>query len=394
MTEHPSGPRRLRRRHFRFVAGGVAGIMAVMAALAWAGTFTTSRPSPAAGSAAAAGTAGAPGTRAASNPNVPAPLAPGAQVAASPPAGTSPSLDIRAVLRAVEPAVVDITDFAAPSGGASRATGQGTGMILDAQGTVLTNAHVVSGATTLSVRPFGQSVIYQAKVLGVDTIDDVALIQIQNPGTLTPVTLGPSAGVQVGDPVVAVGNALGLSPGGPTVTSGIISALNRSLSTSTGTGAGTEHLTGLFQTDAPINPGNSGGPLVDASGKVIGMNTAVSTDGQNVGFAIPTDRITPVLDSLRKGATPSSTQGFLGVTLGPAASGGAQITQVLAGSPAATAGLLVGDVITAVNGVTTTSTSDAAAAISSTPAGAKVTLTIQRGGATQTVTATLGSKTA
>src|SRR5256884_2745842 len=268
-------------------------------------------------------------------------------------------------------------------GGTAR--GEGSGMVLDTQGNVLTNAHVVSGSTTVSVQVFGQSTVYQAKVLGTDATDDIAVIQIQNPGTLTPVKIGKSSGLQVGDPVVAVGNALGLSPGGPSVTSGIISALNRSLNT------GTERLTGLLQTDAPINPGNSGGPLVDSKGEVIGMNTAVSTDGQNVGFAIPVDRIAPLLDSLKKGTTPTSTQGFLGVSLQAAPSGGAQIAAVTAGSPAAAAGLQVGDVITAVNGQAVTTSADAADSISSNPPGSKVTLQFQRGGATQTVTATLAA---
>ena len=314
----------------------------------------------------------------------------------SPPAGAAPSLDIRAVLRHVEPGVVDITDFGqAPSASGARLTGEGSGMILDAQGTVLTNAHVVNGASTLGVQPFGQSTVYTARVLGVDPIDDVALIQIQDPTGLTPVALGSTAGVQVGDPVVAVGNALGLAPGGPTVTDGIISAIHRALSTDTGTGVGSEHLTGLIQTDAPINPGNSGGPLVDAAGTVIGMSTAVSTNGQNIGFAIPIDRITPLLTSLRTGAKAPSTQGFLGVNLGPATGGGpgGQITTVVAGSPAAGAGLRVGDVITAVDGAPVGDNASAADAISANPAGSTVTLKYQRGGVSNTVTVTLASRT-
>src|SRR5437879_5019085 len=123
--------------------------------------------------------------------------------------GTASALDIRAVLRAVEPGVVVITDFSGGSTGDTQASGQGTGMVLDTQGDVLTNAHVVTGATTLSVQVFGQPSIYQAKVLGVDTADDVAVIQIQNPRKLTPIPLGSSAGAQIGDPVVAIANALG-----------------------------------------------------------------------------------------------------------------------------------------------------------------------------------------
>ncbi|HMC07758.1 MAG TPA: trypsin-like peptidase domain-containing protein, partial [Actinomycetota bacterium] len=308
--------------------------------------------------------------------------------ATTPPSGTAPALDIRSVLRAVEPGVITISTTGPTGNFGGQSQGQGTGMVLDSQGNVLTNAHVVAGATTVNVQVFGQPTIYQAKVLGADTADDVAIIQIQNAGPLTPVPLGHSSGLQVGDPVVAIGNALGLSPGGPTVTSGIISGLNRSLS------ANNQRLVNLIQTDAPINPGNSGGPLVDAGGQVIGMNTAVSNDGQNVGFAIAIDRITPLVDSLKKGTVPSSNQGFLGVSIQNAPSGGAQITAVTPGSPATAAGLQVGDVITAVNGQAVATSAEAADAVASNPAGSKVTIKFRRGGASRTVTATLTSRPA
>ena len=363
-----------KRRWFPYTAGGIAGTAVAVVALAVTGGTPGGSPS---GSAA---------VTAARAPAV-AGKAPGqAGAQGTSPTGTASALDIRAVLRAVEPGVVVITDFTPGSTGDTQASGQGTGMVLDTQGDVLTNAHVVADAKTLSVQVFGQASISQAKVLGVDTADDVALIQIQNPGKLTPIPLGSSAGVQIGDPVVAVGNALGLAPGGPTVTSGIISGLGRSLSTNT------ERLTGLLQTDAALNPGNSGGPLADASGKVIGMNTAVSTDGQGVGFAIPIDKITPLVDQLKKGNTAARPQGFLGVSLSTATSGGAQITAVSAGTPAAAAGLAVGDVITSIDGQAITSSGDAADYITSQTPGTKVTIRYQRGGTTQTATATLGSK--
>jgi S1-C subfamily serine protease len=374
---HEARPARW-RRWLPYTAGGVAGTTVAVAVLAVTGVFAggTSGRSP-------SGRAPATAARA---PEVAgqAPGRAGAQGVA--PTGTASALDIRAVLRAVEPGVVVITDFSPGSTGDTQASGQGTGMVLDTQGDVLTNAHVVTGATTLSVQVFAQSSIYQAKVLGVDTADDVAVIQIQNPGKLTPIPLGSSAGAQVGDPVVAIGNALGLAPGGPTVTSGIISGIGRSLSTNT------ERLTGLLQTDAALNPGNSGGPLADASGKVIGMNTAVSTDGQGVGFAIPFDKITPLIDQLKKGNTAARPQGFLGVSLSTATSGGAQITAVSAGTPAAAAGLQVGDVITSIDSQAITSSGDAADYVTSQAPGTKVTIHYQRGGAAQTATATLGAK--
>jgi putative serine protease PepD len=225
-------------------------------------------------------------------------------------------------------------------------------------------------------------------VLAADTADDVAVIRIQRPGPLTPAPLGRSGGLQVGDPVVAIGNALGLSPGGPSVTTGIISGLNRSLSTNG------QRLTNLLQTDAAISPGNSGGPLADASGRVIGMNTAVSNDGQNIGFAIPIDRITPLIDSLKQGRVPASSQGFLGVNIQNAPSGGAQVVAVTPGSPAAGAGLRVGDVITAVNGQAVATSAEAADAVSSNPPGSKATIRFQRGGSTRTATVTLANRPA
>ena len=258
-------------------------------------------------------------------------------------------------------------------------------MVLDTQGNVVTNAHVVSGSSTVSVQVFGQSTVYQAKVLGTDTADDIAVIQIQNPGTLTPVKMGKSSGLQVGDPVVAIGNALGLAPGGPSVTSGIISALNRSLQTSG------ERLAGLIQTDAPINPGNSGGPLADANGQVIGMNTAVSNNGQGIGFAIPIDRITPLLESLKKGTVTTTKRGFLGVQITAAQSGGAQITAVTPNSPAAAAGLKVGDVIVAIDDQPVATNADAADTIGSLSPGTKVRIKYRRGSSTNTVTVTLAT---
>ena len=304
--------------------------------------------------------------------------------ATTPPTGVAPTLDIRSVLRAVEPGVVMIsTSVSGNLGGATQ--GEGTGMVLDTQGNILTNAHVVSGSTTASVQVYGQSTLYQARVLGTDTADDVAVLKIQNPGPLTPVKLGTSSGLQVGDPVVAIGNALGLAPGGPSVSSGIVSALNRSLQTSG------ERLSSLIQTDAAINPGNSGGPLADAQGQVIGMNTAVSNNGQGIAFAIPIDRITPLIDGLKKGTVTTTGRGFLGVQITAAPNGGAEITSVTPNSPASSAGLKVGDIIVAVNGQAVATNADAADAIGSLSPGSKVTLKYQRGSTANTVTVTLGA---
>jgi putative serine protease PepD len=379
-------PHGRKRRWLPYVAGGTAGLAVVGVILAVVGAFRTTAPQH-----VSTGTGGAAQA-------VPAQIAtstalPGVAGAPSPAAGTAPKLDVRAVLRAVEPGVVDITDYAAATGGAvAQPTGEGTGMILDGQGDVLTNAHVVNGGASYSIQPSGQTTVYAAKVLGVDATDDVAVMRIQNPGSLSPVPLGHSSSVQVGDPVVAIGNALGLAPGGPSVTQGIISALGRTLATDNGNG-GSEHLSGLIQTDAPINPGNSGGPLIDANAQVIGMNTAVSTQGQNIGFVIPIDRITPLISDLEQGTVPPSTQGYLGVGLQTPPSGtGAEIATVTSGSPAAFAGLQVGDVITAIDGQAVLSSDDAVQDISQYAAGTKVTITYTRGGTSHTATVTLGSR--
>ncbi len=190
--------------------------------------------------------------------------------------------DVQEILARVEPAVVSID--ADSNGGGSSAGGDvvesaGTGMILTPDGQVLTNNHVVDGATSVTVTLFGQTNALPAHVVGTDPGNDLALVQIDQASGLPTVTLGNSSQTRVGDSVLAIGNALALA-GGPTVTEGIVSAEDRSLSAVNDSGQ-TENLTGLLQTDAAINPGNSGGPLVDSSGKVIGMNTAVASRGRH-----------------------------------------------------------------------------------------------------------------
>jgi S1-C subfamily serine protease len=216
--------------------------------------------------------------------------------------GASVVGDVQAVLARVLPAVVSIETTGVARGVPFR--GAGTGMIIRASGVVLTNNHVISGARSITVTLFGQSVGYPARVIGALPSRDIALLQIEGVGSRLPtVALGDSATVEQGDGVLAIGNALGLA-GGPTVTEGIVSATDRSLVTTNESGTLTEHLTGLIQTDAPINPGNSGGPLVDAQAQVIGMNTAVATSpqgnapAQDVGFAISVDSIKPAIAAI------------------------------------------------------------------------------------------------
>ncbi len=214
--------------------------------------------------------------------------------------------DIQAVLAKVEPAVVSIETTGSRHGGT--VVGAGTGMILTADGQVLTNNHVIAGASSLTVTLFGQSDLLPAKVIGTDPSQDLALIQIEGQHGLPTVELGDSNRALVGDNVLAIGNALALS-GGPTVTEGIVSSTDRSLAATSDLTGKLENLSGLIQTDAAINSGNSGGPLVNSDGQVIGMNTAVaeSTQGnapaQNIGFAIAIDTIKPLLGRLRTGGT-------------------------------------------------------------------------------------------
>jgi putative serine protease PepD len=216
--------------------------------------------------------------------------APSSQVAGS-------SLNVTQIAAKVEPVVVSIE--ATSNQGPFASTSAGSGIILTSDGEVLTNAHVVEGATSIKVTLAGESQARSAELVGINTSADLALLRISGVSGLQAADLGSSADLQVGNDVVAIGNALALE-GGPTVTSGIVSALNRSIDTESG------QMTGLIQTDAPISSGNSGGPLVNAAGQVIGINTAVagssqSTTAENIGFAIPIDRAMSVVAQLRAG---------------------------------------------------------------------------------------------
>jgi putative serine protease PepD len=202
------------------------------------------------------------------------------------------------VVASVVPAVVTIkvqlsqqTPF-----GATTASSAGTGIILTTGGLVATNAHVVAGATTITIKLNDQSATYQASLVGHDATADLALLQIVGATVLPTVRLGVSATVRVGDEVLAIGNALDLV-GGLTVSRGIVSTLNRSVDVDNST------MTGLIQTDAAISSGNSGGPLVNGSGQVIGINTLAvtstrGTTAENIGFAIPIAQALPVLHRL------------------------------------------------------------------------------------------------
>ena len=295
------------------------------------------------------------------------------------------TLDIAAVIAKAEPSVVTIS---VDLGG--RASGAGTGVILTADGEILTNAHVVDGASTVRVTLAGESQSRSARVLGSDSGADLALLKIDGASNLPAAELGRSSALQVGDDVVAIGNALGLR-GNPTVTRGIVSGLNRSLDTSDGT------LTGLVQTDASISSGNSGGPLVNAAGQVVGINTAVAassgqTSAENVGFAIAIDRALPVIERLRGNTTASTSTAVLGVRIGDPTDGsrGALVASVDAGSAAANAGIAAGDLIVAVDGTAIDGAPALTAAIKAHAPGDEVAIEVVRDGSEQTLTVRLG----
>ena len=223
--------------------------------------------------------------------------------------------DIQAILASVLPAVVsiDTSSFRGAGGVAGFVQGAGTGMIIERSGIVLTNNHVIAGAQTVTVTLYGQTKPWPARVIGTDAHKDIALVQIEGlkGQSLPTVRFGNSSTSQQGDGVLAIGNALALA-GGPTVTEGIVSAEDRSLTATTEDGTA-ENLTGLIQTDAPINPGNSGGPLVNSSGEVVAMNTAVATSSrgnapaQNVGFAIAVDEIRVIVAQILQSRRPALT---------------------------------------------------------------------------------------
>jgi putative serine protease PepD len=316
--------------------------------------------------------------------------------------GTSPqpaaSGSVEKVARNVLPSVVMIS-VSGPGG-----SGSGSGIILSANGKILTNNHVVAlagkgGQLTVS---FTNGSNATAKILGTDPITDTAVIQAQGVKNLTPATLGHSSSLEVGQSVVAIGSPFGLDA---TVTSGIVSALDRPVDVGT-VSQGNPTVYPAIQTDAAINPGNSGGALVNLAGQVVGINSAIQTatngTGQGepgsigLGFAIPIDEVLPVVKQMIKGETP--THARMGISVENASSGsttdvgnGAKVQNVDNGSPAQSAGLKSGDVITKVDNHLISSSDDLVAIVRSYRPGDSVKVTYTRGGSTHTVQVTLES---
>jgi S1-C subfamily serine protease len=282
----------------------------------------------------------------------------GTQRRLRPPAGTDTrgggGFSVSAIASEVGPAVVDVNSTLGLQG----AEAAGTGMVLTAEGEVLTNNHVVEGATAITVTISGRSHTYPARVLGTDRTDDVALLQVEGVSGLKTVRLGDSSRVAVGEPVVAIGNASNL-PGPPSVTDGTVTALDRSITAQDDIN-GPEELSGLIQSNAPLRPGDSGGPLVNASGQTIGMNTAASrgfrfSSGSSVGFAIPINQAVSIVRQIEGGSGGGNIQigrrGFLGVEVRDldARGSGALVTGVVSGGPAQSAGIVKGDVIVSID---------------------------------------------
>ena len=297
--------------------------------------------------------------------------------------------DVSGLVASALPSVVSI-QVELPGG-----SGAGTGFIISTDGEIATNAHVVADATKIDVM-FSDKSTAVATVLGVDRTDDLAVIKVDKTG-LAALQLGDSKALRMGQPVVAIGNALALT-GSPTTTEGIVSALDRTVDTQDG-----EHLVHMIQTDAAINPGNSGGPLLTLDGKVVGINSAGSSDAQNIGFAIAIDTAKPIIEQLQQGKTIS--KAFLGVATvsidqsvaqsnGLDVDHGLLVTDVTAKSAASSVGLQAGDVIVSANGTATDARESLVEIIQKTGAGNTLDLVVHRDGKDLNLSAVLSAHVA
>jgi putative serine protease PepD len=280
-----------------------------------------------------------------------------------------------------------------PFGGVQSGTATGSGFVIDPKGLIVTNAHVVDGATSITVK-LGDGSTQKAMLVGKDESTDLALLRIDPNGrTLKALPLADSSSVHVGDPTYAIGNPFGLDR---TLTTGVVSALQRQIQAPNGFS-----IDNVIQTDAALNPGNSGGPLLDAAGRVIGVNSQIESSGSSVGgeagnvgigFAVPSNTVRRVVSQLEE--TGHVSHAWLGVESTDASSGGAVVQQLVSGSPASKSGLQRGDVITAVDSQNVSDSAALGDAIDGHAVGDTVKLTVRRGGDLKTLTVKLGDRPA
>jgi S1-C subfamily serine protease len=315
-----------------------------------------------------------------------------------------------AIAAKVEPGLVDINTNLGYQG----AQAAGTGMILTSSGEVLTNNHVIDGATSITVQLVGGGRTYKATVVGTDPTDDIAVLQLQGASGLKTAPLALSAKVSPGDAVVAIGNAGGVG-GTPSVVGGQVQAVGQSITASDQGGGHAEQLSGLIETNAPIQAGDSGGPLVNTAGQVIGIDTAASAgtrfqSQQAVGFAIPISKAVSIAQQIESGKAGGNIQignpGFLGVEVQsvadaqggngfgggsvPSTGSGAVVAGVVPNSPAQSVGIATGDVITSVDGQAITTPTQLTTAMQQHKPGDRVTLGwTDQSGQAHSATATL-----
>ncbi len=339
VTENPGGP--LRRRRGRLLAVTAAAALVAGAGSAWAAT-----------------------------------------------ASGTPVLTTSEVVAKTGPAIVDVVSTLGYQG----ATAAGTGIVLTSSGEVLTNNHVIDGATAIKVRDVGNGRVYTARVEGYDAAHDIAVLQLQGASGLATAVLGDSATVRTGQKVVAMGNAGGKN-GTPSVATGRVTGLHQSITASDESAGTAERLQGLIRTNAGIQPGDSGGPLVNTSGRVIGINTAASASGNQLSsattahaFTIPINAAVAIAGQIEAGKSSATVHiggtAFLGVAVTSAAGAsgfpadaGAAVAGVAANSAAARAGLTAGDSITSLGGHAVTSPAQIRSVLTGHHPGDKISIT-------------------
>jgi S1-C subfamily serine protease len=308
------------------------------------------------------------------------------------PQSSGATLDVAALYARVSPGVVFVQansgrgELPFPGGGQAAS---GSGFVIDDEGHIVTNQHVVASADEFRVRFGEDGEPIEAELLGDDPSVDLALLKVDPEDVgdeLQPLDLGASEDLRPGDPVIAIGSPFGLAG---TVTSGIVSALGRTI-----TAPNNFSISGAIQTDAAINPGNSGGPLLDEAGRVIGVNSQIRTNGGSantgVGFAVPVDEIKRSLPALERGEEPQ--RAFLGVSSRPAPEGGAEIGEVVPDSPASRGGVRQGDLIVEIDSRPVRDPDDVSTVVNARRPGDEVRVVVERGGERRTLTVTLGEQ--